>query len=448
MRKFLAMTVAAALILSSVAYAAADTTTAKETGADVVAAATSTTPAPAAAVPTTSGTLKLGSKGDDVKLLQTLLNKHGYKLTADGIFGKGTLDAVKDYQAKYGLKADGIVEQALLEKLNAPAPAVAKADYSGTYIGYAWGDEVKGVALKDAKKKIQTILELDKDGTIIDASVLSFKKVDGYWVLRQSGNARISVDFNVEPTKAIPGDPKGKGKSMFKATTGAEDLMSLYAAAVNEDGTVAALIVEPNTRYVFEMKFKPGFDFNTAVGKVTIDSGLLVPTTYTEDGLLKVKDWSELNGKSIFKFNQFSYALNIRGPLTGIDDNSTVQQLLEKMGVVFKDAKPVPMAVKYGYTGAGGWAGNYKAIEEYLKGKNALTLTSLVDWSIEKYKKGINATNFFGVDVVAGATKTVQNSYDTISGATVRMSRESSSYQRALVKAGILKESDVIKGRY
>jgi len=118
------------------------------------------------------------------------------------------------------------------------------------------------------------------------------------------------------------------------------------------------------------------------------------------------------------------------------------------MGVVFKDSKPVPMTAKYGYTGNGGWSGNYAKISEFLKGKNALEMTSLVDWSIEKYKKGINDKNFFGVDIVAGATKTVQLSYDTIAGATVRMSRESNSYQRALVKAGIIKEEDVIKGRY
>jgi peptidoglycan hydrolase-like protein with peptidoglycan-binding domain len=53
--------------------------------------------------------LKLGSKGNDVKLLQTTLNKNGYKLTVDGIFGKKTLSAVKGYQKKNSLKVDGLV---------------------------------------------------------------------------------------------------------------------------------------------------------------------------------------------------------------------------------------------------------------------------------------------------------------------------------------------------
>ena len=60
----------------------------------------------------------------------------------------------------------------------------------------------------------------------------------------------------------------------------------------------------------------------------------------------------------------------------------------------------------------------------------------------------MNGDNFFGIDVVSGATKTAQNSTDGIAGATVRMSRESTSYQRALVKSGIISEEDVIKGRF
>lgn len=54
--------------------------------------------------------LKLKSRGDDVRRLQLMLidlkmlGKHG----ADGKFGNKTLKAVKDYQRKYGLKADGV----------------------------------------------------------------------------------------------------------------------------------------------------------------------------------------------------------------------------------------------------------------------------------------------------------------------------------------------------
>ena len=48
--------------------------------------------------------LKLGSRGKDVKELQEFLD-----LQADGIFGKGTEAAVKQWQSSNGLAADGIV---------------------------------------------------------------------------------------------------------------------------------------------------------------------------------------------------------------------------------------------------------------------------------------------------------------------------------------------------
>lgn len=48
--------------------------------------------------------LKVGSRGEDVKSVQEFLG-----LSADGIFGKGTEQAVKDFQSLNGLDADGLV---------------------------------------------------------------------------------------------------------------------------------------------------------------------------------------------------------------------------------------------------------------------------------------------------------------------------------------------------
>ena len=48
--------------------------------------------------------LKVGSRGEDVKAVQQFLG-----LGADGIFGKGTEQAVKDFQSLNGLTADGLV---------------------------------------------------------------------------------------------------------------------------------------------------------------------------------------------------------------------------------------------------------------------------------------------------------------------------------------------------
>jgi peptidoglycan hydrolase-like protein with peptidoglycan-binding domain len=56
-------------------------------------------------------TLTKGSRGDAVRAVQhNLRYAYGHKiLSVDGIFGAKTLDAVKAFQKKYRLKADGIV---------------------------------------------------------------------------------------------------------------------------------------------------------------------------------------------------------------------------------------------------------------------------------------------------------------------------------------------------
>lgn len=52
--------------------------------------------------------LTYGSQGSEVKKLQTALNQAGYSLNVDGIYGKETEAAVRDYQRKNGLAVDGI----------------------------------------------------------------------------------------------------------------------------------------------------------------------------------------------------------------------------------------------------------------------------------------------------------------------------------------------------
>ena len=54
-------------------------------------------------------TLRTGSRGDSVRLLQTLLNRAGYDLAVDGIFGTMTWCSVKGFQSERGLQVDGIV---------------------------------------------------------------------------------------------------------------------------------------------------------------------------------------------------------------------------------------------------------------------------------------------------------------------------------------------------
>ena len=72
--------------------------------------------------------LKKGSKGEEVKQLQTKLG-----LAADGVFGPGTEKQLKAWQTKNGLTADGIAGPATLAKLGVttqetPSKEVIKED--------------------------------------------------------------------------------------------------------------------------------------------------------------------------------------------------------------------------------------------------------------------------------------------------------------------------------
>ena len=76
------------------------------------------------------GLSKYGSRGEEVKQIQTKLKRWGYyKGAIDGIYGSGTLSAVKAFQRKNGLKADGV---AGTKTLNAMGIYNSSSGSSGT----------------------------------------------------------------------------------------------------------------------------------------------------------------------------------------------------------------------------------------------------------------------------------------------------------------------------
>ena len=61
---------------------------------------------------------KYGSRGDEVRQIQTKLKRWGYYSgNVDGIYGSKTLAAVKWFQSKNGLTADGIAGKKTLEAM-------------------------------------------------------------------------------------------------------------------------------------------------------------------------------------------------------------------------------------------------------------------------------------------------------------------------------------------
>jgi len=79
-----------------------------------------------------SASYKRGSSGETVKQIQTKLKEWGYyDGTVDGVFGSGTEKAVKYFQQKNGLTADGKVGQSTMDALGIIAEQAASASSGG-----------------------------------------------------------------------------------------------------------------------------------------------------------------------------------------------------------------------------------------------------------------------------------------------------------------------------
>lgn len=80
----------------------------------------------------TRRTLFWGSRGSDVKLVQRRLQQWGYyKGSVDGVYGGRTFTAIRNFQRKNGLRADGIVGSQTWSGLGFGGTTAAKTSGSG-----------------------------------------------------------------------------------------------------------------------------------------------------------------------------------------------------------------------------------------------------------------------------------------------------------------------------
>ena len=109
--------------------------------------------APAQASTLGQRVLKKGNRGDDVVTLQRVLAMKGYSVGgADGVFGRRTKVAVKRFQRRRHLKADGVVGPATTRAL-ARSWGVRTATYYGpglygnrTACGFVLRHRTRGIA--------------------------------------------------------------------------------------------------------------------------------------------------------------------------------------------------------------------------------------------------------------------------------------------------------------
>ncbi|MCL2058050.1 MAG: peptidoglycan-binding protein [Oscillospiraceae bacterium] len=143
-----------------------------------------------------SGALRYGDEGEDVRELQKLLTEKGfYDGPINGKFGPLTENAVMQYQEEMGLDVDGVVGSGTMNKLTEkPRPA-------GTYRFGDEGEGVKNVQTKLKEKGFYTGPVNSKFGPLTEEAVRKFQGANGLEVDGIVGRATLNL-LNA-PTKSL-----------------------------------------------------------------------------------------------------------------------------------------------------------------------------------------------------------------------------------------------------
>ena len=167
-------------------------------GAEDSSAPTPTpTPTPLPQV-TPSRTLRYGTTGEDVKLLQNRLIELGYlKTMADGNFGAGTLNALKTFQKANGLSVDGVAGSQTYKKLFSDKAIEADPSEGGEVLipsrTLTTGDSGDDVRSVQYRLKILGYLTGTADGqygTATAAAMKAFQQMNG---LTASGDGNMAT---------------------------------------------------------------------------------------------------------------------------------------------------------------------------------------------------------------------------------------------------------------
>jgi peptidoglycan hydrolase-like protein with peptidoglycan-binding domain len=124
--------------------------------------------------PALSGSLKIGSSGEVVRYVQSVLG-----IKADGQFGPITDKAVKAFQSANGLKVDGIVGPITYGRLGAPAPAATAPTASSKP---KLSSSLKQGSSGSNVRYLQSALGIKADGQfgpITDRAVRAFQSANG-----------------------------------------------------------------------------------------------------------------------------------------------------------------------------------------------------------------------------------------------------------------------------
>ena len=218
-------------------------------------------------------------RGDDVKHAQERLIVHGYNITADGIFGKKTYNAVREFQAAKKLTIDGIVGKntlAALDKVPAvtpPAPVIdeeLRADfisYLYKQLGniYCWGgngedatDYAIDVMENNAsnKRRAKAFLAKQKKAGVKNIKMYDCSGLISRW-LQDHGLAKGKCNCNklwvmssrITKTELRPCDLLFRGSDTDKSHVGVYMGNGMVVEAKGRDDGVVIRPIDATTNY-------------------------------------------------------------------------------------------------------------------------------------------------------------------------------------------------------
>ena len=138
------------------------------------------------------GSLRKGATGSAVKNLQTKLKKLGfYNASIDGDYGDTTVAAVKAFQKKYNLTADGVAGSETLKKLDSAYKNADSDKDDGSLRKGATGTAVKTLQTNLKKLGFYTAYVDGSFGATTESAVKAFQKKYGLTADGVAGSATL-----------------------------------------------------------------------------------------------------------------------------------------------------------------------------------------------------------------------------------------------------------------
>ncbi len=114
--------------------------------------------------------LQEGSRGSQVRELQSILNELGYFVGVDGVFSTETRRAVEQYQSKCGLAVDGIVGSDTRLRLNRRDTCGRDGSRPNRPSGFRPGGEWVVIVPTDDRATLANVRDVRSDARIIRSS--------------------------------------------------------------------------------------------------------------------------------------------------------------------------------------------------------------------------------------------------------------------------------------